>query len=192
MIFARVALRKRAQTLLFSYRRQGKALFGANASLRVSSVTRWCNNRNVLRLRFAHFQRVIDSANSQNVLAGMNVSKVILPVGSCHCLANKAGRLIWLHLEKRDSDSDKGACKTDDASSQVGSTQYRGGQYEHFQEQNETEKLVAHREINDSMLSTGDVQAKATQKMISSNRADSAKTRWRWTGNVSPDIRARE
>ena len=39
----------------------------------VSSITRWCNNRNVLHLRFAHFQRVLDSANLQNVLAGMNV-----------------------------------------------------------------------------------------------------------------------
>jgi hypothetical protein len=103
-------------------------------------------------LRFADFQRVIDSANSQNVLAGMNVVKVILPIGSCHCLANKAELLIRLHLEKRDSDSDKGARKTDDTSSQVGSTQYRGGHYEHFQQQNETQKVVAHREINDSML----------------------------------------
>jgi hypothetical protein len=84
----------------------------------------------------------------------MNVSKVILPIGSCHCLANKAERLIRLHLEKRDSDSDKWARKTDDTSSQVCSTQYRGGHYEHFQEQNETQKLVAHRELNDSMLST--------------------------------------
>jgi hypothetical protein len=41
----------------------------------VSSMTQWCNNRNVLHLRFADFQRVIDSANSQNVLAGMNVIK---------------------------------------------------------------------------------------------------------------------
>jgi hypothetical protein len=75
----------------------------------------------------------------------MNVVKVILPIGSCYCLANKAELLIRLHLEKRDSDSDKGARKTDDTSSQVGSTQYRGGHYEHFQQQNETEKLVAHR-----------------------------------------------
>ena len=87
-------------------------------------MTRWCNNRNVLHLRFAHFQRVIDSADSHNVLAGMNVTKVILPIGSCHCLANKAERLIRLHLEKRDSDSDKWARKTDDTSSQVSSTQY--------------------------------------------------------------------
>jgi hypothetical protein len=42
----------------------------------------------------------------------MNVSKVILPIGSCHCLANKAERLIRLHLEKRDSD--KWASETDD------------------------------------------------------------------------------
>jgi hypothetical protein len=41
-------------------------------------------------------------------LAGMNVIKVILPIGSCLCPANKAERLIRLHLEKRDSDSDKG------------------------------------------------------------------------------------
>ena len=77
----------------------------------------------------------------------MNLSKVILPIGSCHCLANKAERLIRLHLEKRDSDSDKWARKTDDTSSQVSSTQYWDGHYEHFQEQNETQKLVAHREI---------------------------------------------
>ena len=32
--------------------------------------------------------------------------------------------------------------------------QFRGGHCEHFQEQNETQKLVAHRELNDSMLST--------------------------------------
>ena len=114
---------------------------------RQNSITRFCNNRNVLHLRVAHFQRVIDSANSQNVLAGMNVSKVILPIGSCHCLANKVEHLIRLHLEKRDSDSDKWARKPDDTSFQVGSTQYRGGHYEHFQEQNETQKLVAHREI---------------------------------------------
>ena len=120
--------------------------------LMVSSMTRWCNNRNVLHLRFADFQRVIDSANSQNVLAGMNIVKVILPIGNCHCLANKAELLIRLDLQKRDSDSDKGARKTDDTSSQVGSTQYRGGYYEHFQQQNETQKLGAHREINDSML----------------------------------------
>src|SRR5215471_10077953 len=80
----------------------------------------------------------------------MNLSKVILPIGSCHCLANKAERLIRLHFEKRDSDSDKWARKTHDTSSQVGSTQYRGGHYEHFQDQNETQKLVAHRELNDS------------------------------------------
>jgi hypothetical protein len=115
-----------------------------------------------LHLRFADFQRVIDSANSQNVLAGMNVVKVILPIGSCHCLANKAELLIRLHLEKRDSDSDKGARKTDDTSSQVGSTQYRGGHYEHFQQQNETQKLVAHREINDSMLPAAAQLAQAT------------------------------
>src|SRR4029077_6389859 len=77
----------------------------------------------------------------------MNVSKMILPIGTCHCLANKAERLIRLHLEKRDSDSDKWARNTDDTSPPVGSTQYRGGHYEHFQEQNETQKLVAHREI---------------------------------------------
>ena len=100
-------------------------------------MTRWCNNRNVLHLPFADFQRVIDSANSQNVLAGVNVVKVILPIGSCHCLANKAELLIRLHLEKRDSDSDTGARKTDDTSSQVGSTQDRGGHHEHFQQQNE-------------------------------------------------------
>src|SRR5215472_11419605 len=93
----------------------------------VSSMTRWCNNRNVLHLRFVHFQRVINSANSQNVLAGMNVIKVILPIGSCHCLANKAERLIRLHLKKRDSNSDKGPRMTDDTSCQVGSTQYRSG-----------------------------------------------------------------
>jgi hypothetical protein len=115
-------------------------------------MTRWCNNRNVLHLRFAHFQRVIDSTNSQNVSAGMNVIKVILPIGSCHCLANKPQLVIRLHLKKRDSDSGTGARKTDDTSSQVGSTQYRGGHYEHFQQQNDTKKLVAHREINDSML----------------------------------------
>jgi hypothetical protein len=115
-------------------------------------MTRWCNNRNVLHLRFAHFQRVIDSTNSQNVSAGMNVIKVILPIGSCHCLANKPELLIRLHLKKRDSDSGTGARKTDDTSSQVGSTQYRCGYYKHFQQQNETQKLVAHREINDSML----------------------------------------
>ena len=84
----------------------------------------------------------------------MNLSKVILPIGSCHCLANKAERLIRLHLEKRDSDSDKWARKTDHTSSQVCSTQYRGGHYERFQEQNETQKLVTHRKLNDSMLST--------------------------------------
>jgi hypothetical protein len=128
----------------------------------VSSMTRGCNNRNVLHLRFADFQRVIDSANSQNVLARMNVVKVILPVGSCHCLANKAELLIRLHLEKRDSDSDKGARKTDDTSSQVGSTQYRGGHYEHFQQQNETQKLVVHREIDDSMLLPAAQLAQAT------------------------------
>ena len=77
-------------------------------------MTRWCNNWNVLHLRFAHFQRVIDSANSQNVLTGMNFIKVILPIGGCHCLANKVECLIRLHLEKRDSDSDKGPRKTDD------------------------------------------------------------------------------
>ena len=98
----------------------------------VDSMTRWCNNRNVLHLRVAHFQRVIDSANSQNVLAGMNFIKAILPIWSCHCLVNKVERLIRLHLEKRDSNSDKGARMTDDTSSQVGSTQCRGGHYEHF------------------------------------------------------------
>jgi hypothetical protein len=71
-------------------------------------MTRWCNNWNVLHLRFAHFQRVIDSANSQNVLAGMNFIKVILPIGSCHCLANTPQCLIRLHLEKRDSDANEG------------------------------------------------------------------------------------
>jgi hypothetical protein len=110
-------------------------------------MTRRCNNRNVSHLRVAHFQGVIDSANSQKVLAGMNFIKVILPIGSRHCLVNKAERLIRLHLEKRNSDSDKGARKTDDTSSQLGSTQYWGGHYEHFQEQNQTQKLVAHREI---------------------------------------------
>ena len=95
-------------------------------------MTRWCNNWNVLHLRFAHFQRVIDSANSQNVLAGINFIEVILSIGSCHCLANTPQRLIRLRLEKRDSDSDKRTRKTDDTSSQVGSTQYRGGHYEHF------------------------------------------------------------
>jgi hypothetical protein len=118
-------------------------------------MTRWCNNRNVLHLRVAHFQGVIDSANSQNVLAAMNVIKVILPIGSRHCLVNKAERLIGFHLEKRNSDSDERARKTDDTSSQVSSTQYWGGHYEHFQEQNETQKLAAHREINDSMLPSG-------------------------------------
>ena len=114
----------------------------------VRSMTRWCNNRNVLHLRFADFQRVIDSANSQNVLAGMNVVKVILSIGSCYCLANKAELLlVRLNLEKRDADSDTGARKTDDTSSQVGSTQDRGRHYEHFQQQNETQKLVAHRKI---------------------------------------------
>ena len=103
----------------------------------LSSMMRWCNNGNVLHLRFADFQRVIDSANSYNVLAGMNVVKVILPIGSCHGLANKPELLVRLHLEKRDSDSDHRARKTDDISSQVGSTQYRGGRYEHFQQQNE-------------------------------------------------------
>ena len=125
-------------------------------------MTRWCNNRNVLHLRLAHFQRVIDSTNSQNVSAGMNVIKVILPMGSCHCLANKPKLLIRLHLKKRDSDSDTGARKTDDTSSQVGSTQYRCGYYEHFQQQNETQKLVAHREINDSMLRPATELAQAT------------------------------
>ena len=115
-------------------------------------MTRWCNNRNVLHVRFAHFQRVIDPINSHNVLAGMNVIKVILPIGSCHCLANTPQRLIRLHLQKRDSDAGTGARTTDDTSSQVGSTQYRGGHYEHFQQQNETQKPVAHREISDSIL----------------------------------------
>ena len=128
----------------------------------LSSMTRWCNNRNVLHLRFADFQRVIDSANSHNVLAGMNFVKVILPIGSCHCLANKADLLIRLHLEKRDSDSDTGARKTDDISPQVGSTQYRCGHYEHFHQQNKTEKLVAHREINDSILLSAAQLAQAT------------------------------
>jgi hypothetical protein len=96
----------------------------------VSSMTRWCDNWNVLNLRVAHFKRVIDSANSQNVLARMNLIKVILPVGRCHCLANKVELVIRLHFEERDSDSDKGPSHTDDISSQVGSTQYRCGQYE--------------------------------------------------------------
>src|ERR1700750_250513 len=110
-------------------------------------MTRFCNNRNVLHLRVAHFQRVIDSANSQNVLAGMNLSKVILPIGSCYCLTNKAELLIRLYLQKRDSDSDKWARHPDHISSQVGSMQYRGGHHEHLQEQNEIQKLVAHRQI---------------------------------------------
>ena len=80
-------------------------------------MTPWCNNRNVLHLRFADLQRVIDSANSYNVLAGMNVVKVILPIGSCHGLATKLELLVRLHLEKRDSDSDDGARKTDHISS---------------------------------------------------------------------------
>jgi hypothetical protein len=67
----------------------------------------------------------------------MNVVKVILPIGSCHGLATKPELLVRLHLEKRDSDSDHRARKTDDISSQVGSTQYRGGRYEYFQQQNE-------------------------------------------------------
>ena len=90
----------------------------------------WCNNRNVLHLRFAHFHRVIDSANTQNVLAGTNVIKVILPIRSCHCVQNTPQRHIRLDLEKRDAGSVKGTRKTDDSSSQVGSTQYRGGDYE--------------------------------------------------------------
>jgi hypothetical protein len=45
---------------------------------------------------------------------------------------NTPQRLIRLHLEKRDSHSDKGPRKTDDSSSEVGSTQYRGGRYERF------------------------------------------------------------
>src|SRR5207253_2168623 len=93
-------------------------------------MPRWRNKRNVLHLHVAHFQRVIHPANLQNVLAGMNFIKVILPIGGCHCLANKVERLIRLHLEKRDSDSDKWPRKTDDISSQVGSTQYRGGHHE--------------------------------------------------------------
>ena len=109
-------------------------------------MMRWCNNGNVLHLRFADFQRVIDSANSYNVLAGMNVVKAIPPIGSCHCLANKLELLVRLHLEKRDSDSDHWARKTDDISSQVGSTQYLGGHYEHFQQQNETQKPFNERE----------------------------------------------
>lgn len=52
-------------------------------------MTRCCNNRNVLHCGFAHFQWVIDSANSQNILAGPNFIKVIFPIGSCHCLADK-------------------------------------------------------------------------------------------------------
>ena len=92
-------------------------------------MMRWCNNGNVLHFRFADFERVIDSANSYNVLAGMNVVKVILPIGSGYRLANKPELLLRLHLEKGDSDSDHRARKTDDISSQVGSTQYRGGRY---------------------------------------------------------------
>ena len=38
---------------------------GTRESVKAAEMTRWCNNRNVLHLRFAHFQRVIDSANSQ-------------------------------------------------------------------------------------------------------------------------------
>jgi hypothetical protein len=63
-------------------------------------------------------------------LAGINFVKVILPIGSCHCLANTPQCLIWLHREKRDSNSDKGTRTTDNISSQVGSTEYRGGYYE--------------------------------------------------------------
>ena len=32
----------------------------------VSSMTRWCNNGNVLRVRFAHFQRVLESDTKQS------------------------------------------------------------------------------------------------------------------------------
>ena len=92
-----------------------------------------------MHFRFADFQRVIDSANSYNVLAGMNVVKVILPIRSCHCLPNKPEFRIRLHLEKRNSNSDKGARTTDDISAQVSSTQSRDGRYEHFQQQNEIE-----------------------------------------------------
>jgi hypothetical protein len=63
-------------------------------------------------------------------LTGMNFVKVILPIGSCHGLANTSQCLIRFHLEKRDSDSDKGTRPTDDISSQVSSTQYRSGHYE--------------------------------------------------------------
>ena len=93
-------------------------------------MTRWCNNWDVLHLRFAHFQRVIDSANSQKILAGMNFVKVILPIGSCDCLANTPQCLIRLHLEKRNSNADKGTRLADDISSQVSSTQYGSGHYE--------------------------------------------------------------
>src|SRR5215475_321895 len=78
-------------------------------------MTRCCNNRNVLHFSFAHFQRIIDFANSYNVLAGTNLIKVIVPTGSCHCLADKVQRLIRLHLEKRDSDPDKGSGMADDS-----------------------------------------------------------------------------
>lgn len=103
----------------------------------LGSMMRWCNNGNVLHFRFADFERVIDSANSYNVLAGMNVVKVILPIGSCHGLANNPELLVRLHLKKRDSHSDHRACETYDVSFQVGSTQDRGRRYEDFQQQNE-------------------------------------------------------
>ena len=96
----------------------------------LGSMTRCCNNWNVLHFSFAHFQRIIDFANSYNVLAGTNLIKVIVPTGSCHCLADKVQRLIRLHLEKRDSDPDKGSGMADDTTSQVGSIYYRGGHYE--------------------------------------------------------------
>ena len=67
---------------------------------------------------------------SYNVLAGTNLIKVIVPIGSCHCLADKVQRFIQLHLEKGDSDPDKGSGMADDTTSQVGSIHYRGGHYE--------------------------------------------------------------
>ena len=93
-------------------------------------MTRCCNNWNVLHFGFAHFQRIIDFANSYNVLAGTNLIKVIVPTGSCHCLADKVQRPIRLHLEKRDSDPDKGSGMADDTTSQVGSIYSRGAHYE--------------------------------------------------------------
>ena len=93
-------------------------------------MTRGCDYRNFLHLHVAHFQRVIDSANSQDILARMNGIKVILPIGSCHCLVDNPERIIRLHLKKHDADADKGPRLTDDTSCQIGSTQYRSGHYE--------------------------------------------------------------